>query len=359
MRNLNLNKNKYPKPTSGGFLSTLSGIILAFILLFAILGSDQLFSFDRIQILSPMKPVSKISWDLPKKNSKLIKEFSFIEANPDGMENEPENSKLLSFRNQQAANPEDFDAKINSHVPISPGKFKTAKIVNAQKLQESLGEIKAESNPIASSQVTRKKQANANELFEAEKPKIDPNRSKENGSFSISEKNKKRSKIISLSKSVPENDKFSLVENKNIQSPNKTFAYRPKVSPSVINGPVLRSATLAPRIGTIAVECRLHSYGVYVQQMLQAIEEQWGQLVRGSIEFIRREKLPNKVSYQFTLTAGGRIESLVRLDKQENSLASDLCRQSISSRSPFGEWSAEMIHDFGESDVITIHFIYK
>ena len=231
--------------------------------------------------------------------------------------------------------------------------------VNAQKQQDSLDEIKAESNPIASSQVAPKKQANANELLETEKPKIDPNRSREDGSFSNAEKNKKRSKIITLSKSTPDNDKFSLVENKNIQSPNKTFAYRPKLSPSVINGPVLRSATLAPRVGTIAVECRLHPYGVYVQQMLQAIEEQWGQLVRGSIEFIRREKLPNKVSYQFTLTAEGRIERLARLDKQENSLASDLCRQSISSRSPFGEWSAEMIHDLGESDVITIHFNYN
>ena len=131
-----MNNNKYPKPTSGGFLSTLSGLTLAFILLFIILGYDQLFSIDRIQILSPIEPVSQISWELPKNKSKSIKEFSFIEANPDGMENEPENSKLLSFRNQQAANPEDFDAKINSHVPISSGKFKTAKIVNAQKLQE-------------------------------------------------------------------------------------------------------------------------------------------------------------------------------------------------------------------------------
>ena len=354
-----MNNNKYPKPASGGFFSILSGLILAFVLLFLILGADQLFSIDRIQILSRMKPVTQISWELPKDKSKSIKEFSFIEANPEVMENEPENSKLLSFRNQQAANPEDFDTKINSNVPISPGKLKTAKIVNAQKQQESQGEIKAESNPITSSQVAPKKQAYANELLETEKPKIDPNRSKEDGSFSNAEKNKKRSKIISLSKSKPENDKFSLVENNNIQSPNKTFAYRPKLSPSVINGPVLRSATLAPRVGTIAVECRLHPYGVYVQQMLQAIEEQWGQLVRGSIEFIRREKLPNKISYQFTLTAEGRIESLARLDKQENSLASDLCRQSISSRSPFGEWSAEMIHDLGESDVITIHFNYN
>ena len=354
-----MNINKYPKPASGGFFSTLSGLILAFVLLFLILGADQLFSIDRIQILSPMKPITQISWELLKDKSKLIKEFSFIEANPDVMGNEPENSKLLSFRNQQAANPEDFNTKINSYVPISPGKLKTAKIVDAPKQQESLGEIKAEANLITSIEEAPKKQANANELLETEKPKIDPNRSKKDGSFSNAEKSNKQSKIISLSKSASENNKFSLVENKIIQSPNKAFAYRPKLSPSVINGPVLRSTTLAPRVGTIAVECRLHPYGVYVQQMLQAIEEQWGQLVSGSIEFIRREKLPNKVIYQFTLTSEGKIERLARLDKQENSLASDLCRQSISSRSPFGVWSAEMIHDLGESDVITIHFNYN
>ena len=182
--NMNLNINKYPKPASGGFFSTLSGLILAFVLLFLILGADQLFSIDRIQILSPMKPVTQISWELLKDKSKSIKEFSFIEANPDVMENEPENSKLLSFRNQQAANPEDFNTKINSYVPISPGKLKTAKIVNAPKQQESLGEIKAEANLITSIEEAPKKQANANELLETEKPKIDPNRSKKDGSFS-------------------------------------------------------------------------------------------------------------------------------------------------------------------------------
>mgnify|MGYP001158094188 CR=1 FL=1 len=354
-----MNNKKYPKPSSGGFFSTLSGLIIALALLFLLLGADQLFSIDRIQILSPMKSVTQISWELTKNKSELVKEFSFIEANPDVMENDPENSKLLSFKNQQAANPEDSHTKINSHVPISPGKLKTTKIVNPQKYQDSLGEIKVESNPKTSSQVANKQQAKPKGLLKTEKPRIDPNWSKDEGSFSIAEKEKKRSKIVSLIKPAPKNDKLSLVENKNIHSPNKTFAYRPKVSPSVINGPVLRSATLAPRVGTIAVECRLHPYGVYVQQMLQAIEEQWGQLVRGSIEFIRREKLPNKVTYQFILTVEGRIERLTRLDNQENSLASDLCRQSISSRSPFGEWSAEMIHDFGESDLITIHFNYN
>ena len=184
--------------------------------------------------------------------------------------------------------------------------LKTAKIVNSQKQQGPSGQKPVVSNPITSSEVKKKQLVIANASLETEKPRIEPNRTNNEGSFSKAEKNKKRSDIISLSKSAPDHDKFSLVENKNIQSPNKTFAFRPKVSPSVINGPVLRSSTLAPRVGTIAVECRLHSYGVYVQQMLQAIEEQWGQLVRGSVEFIRREKLPNKVTYQFTLDCRGK-----------------------------------------------------
>ena len=93
-----MNNNKYPKPASGGFFSILSGLILAFVLLFLILGADQLFSIDRIQILSRMKPVTQISWELPKDKSKSIKEFSFMEAIPEVMENEPEKMVLFQTR---------------------------------------------------------------------------------------------------------------------------------------------------------------------------------------------------------------------------------------------------------------------
>ena len=44
----------------------------------------------------------------------------------------------------------------------------------------------------------------------------------------------------------------------------------------------MKSITSAPRVGTVAIECRLHPYGVYIQKMMQSIEEQWNQLARGS-----------------------------------------------------------------------------
>ena len=121
----------------------------------------------------------------------------------------------------------------------------------------------------------------------------------------------------------------------------------------------MKSPSLAPRVGSLAIECKLHPYGVYLQQMLKSIEEQWGQLVRGSISYIRKEKLPGKITLQFKLTSEGQVTELRRIDLLPiNSLATDLCRQAISSRSPFGKWSQEMIHDLGDSDIVTISFIY-
>ncbi len=153
----------------------------------------------------------------------------------------------------------------------------------------------------------------------------------------------------------PENEVLGKI---NPKDPKPVFASRPKISPKVIQGPVLNSIKPAPRIGSISVECRFHPYGVYVQEMLQAIEEQWGQLVRGSLPYLGKAALPGRISLQFTLEMNGRIRSLIRIDQEGNSLASDLCRQAISSRAPFGEWSEEMKKDFGSSDLVTIHFSY-
>ena len=41
---------------------------------------------------------------------------------------------------------------------------------------------------------------------------------------------------------------------------------RPKLSPELIRGPPMKSSTTAHRIGTVAIECRLHPYGVYLKK---------------------------------------------------------------------------------------------
>ncbi len=134
---------------------------------------------------------------------------------------------------------------------------------------------------------------------------------------------------------------------------------RPQLSPDLIHGPLMKSLSSAPRIGEIAIECRLHPYGVYIQKMLQSIEEQWNQLAIGSLQYLQRDRLPGKVTLKFKLQATGKISNLTRIDQEGYTLAAELCRQAVASRVPFGEWTEKMIKDFGQSDEITLSFQYQ
>ena len=122
----------------------------------------------------------------------------------------------------------------------------------------------------------------------------------------------------------------------------------------------MKTISSAPRIGAVAVECRLHPYGVYVQEMLRSIEDQWHQLANDSFSFLQRDRLKDKITYQFTLLADGTIIDLKKINGNDSfTLPGELCRQAIASRVPFGIWTPDMVDDFGQSDVITIHFNYR
>jgi hypothetical protein len=121
----------------------------------------------------------------------------------------------------------------------------------------------------------------------------------------------------------------------------------------------MKTISNAPRVGMLAVECRLHPYGVYVQEMLRSIEDQWHQLANGSMHFLQKDKMKAKITYRFTLRADGKINDLEFLGQGDGALPAELCRQAIASRVPFGEWTQKMIDDFGQSDEITIHFNYR
>jgi hypothetical protein len=158
---------------------------------------------------------------------------------------------------------------------------------------------------------------------------------------------------------IPDKTSIAVVEPTARANPRPTPRPRPRISADLIRGPIMRTVANAPRIGKVAIECRLHPYGAYVQEMLQAIEDQWSQLAHGARQFLRRDRLPPKVTLRFTLDADGRIHKLHRLDESGDSVPVEICRQAIVSREPFGKWSAKMIEDFGISDEVTINFLYR
>ena len=112
-----------------------------------------------------------------------------------------------------------------------------------------------------------------------------------------------------------------------------TTKSRPKLSLDLLNGPILKNTRSAFRVGKIAINSRLNPYGIYMEEMLKAIENQWGDLIRSSIRYMQKDNLSKKITYTFTLLKSGKIQNLTERNAlTPTSLASELCRQAIASR---------------------------
>jgi hypothetical protein len=290
----------------------------------------------------------------------------FVEANPDAPENPPDETDNFSFRDQQAAQAEEVASESVSETPkIEGDKPDSQKIVPD-------GDPVAPAEPLPSVAVdpeiakdfergspVGKEEDSANPPeAPVDLEKVDGNEGTAVKKVEAKENDTESRRQLVLT-DIPDKTSIAIVEPTARANPRPTPRPRPRISADLIRGPIMRTVANAPRIGKVAIECRLHPYGAYVQEMLQAIEDQWSQLAHGARQFLRRDRLPPKVTLRFTLDADGRIHKLHRLDESGDSVPVEICRQAIVSREPFGKWSAKMIEDFGISDEVTINFLYR
>ena len=339
-------------PKSGGFTSMLLGFIavmLAWIIIQE--GTIQLHSnFKKNN--SNAKGETEIKWQSKPPLENHLKP-KYVESNPNVPENPPDEVKQFSFRDQQAAQPEIMKTTREQKVPKIESNDNSPKIINAKKkvIKEAQSSPPILSNSNHKKKLIQEPKTSILSKTEIKKPK------EEKGSYS--KKNLKdrfeKGKIIVAS--IQNQSITSTVSRLPPQKPRQKI--RPSLSTDLIHGPLMRSTTSAPRVGEIAIECRLHPYGVYIQKMLQSIEEQWNQLAKGSIQYLQRDRLPGKITLRFKIEASGNIANLSRVDNEGYSLAAELCRQAIASRVPFGKWTEKMIKDFGQSDEITLNFQYR
>jgi len=284
--------------------------------------------------------------------TKINQEKLYAEANPEIPENLPDETNLLSTQNQQAAQPKIEPQKQEDVTPKILGDTKNRKVVEGKIAQANPKEIpdldrrmdknialaKSLSTPTKVEEVSRIPKEEGIELPQNDAPS--------------------NQKIINLTSTPPGIAQAHTNSSAQAQVRDQQKV-RPKLSQDVLSGPLLKSKSQAPRIGKVAIECRLNPYGVYMQQMLRSIENQWGELIRSSFRFMKQDQILPSVTYTFILIKDGTIQGLTKTSKGDtNSLSSELCRQAIASRVPFGRWEDEMIAEFGNSDQITITFSY-
>lgn len=348
-------------PPSGNVFSHLfaSTMVVLCLLLFQKILIEMNHKFYRMGSIHS-KESSELIWQISSPSEEVSRERKFVEANPTVAINPPDETLNFSFQDQQAAQPSDFSPLEKKDLPEVEGMENTVKIVSPK--EEVLSETETSSFPgttiepsplvgetVGNNQkpITRLSK-NENEIFsENDGIQILKNviNAKDEKMIDLTRQDSLSSEIVKISPSL---DPVVLKQ-----------AVRPKLSPDLIRGPLMQSSESAPRIGSLAIECKMHPYGVYVQEMLQSIEEQWHHLTEGSMRYLKKDQLPSKITYRFSLLTDGTIRDLRRIDEQNNELPAEICRQAIASRVPFGQWSEKMIRDFGKSDEVTITFSYN
>ena len=356
-------KNRSSIQVSLHFQSNLLATVITTVVLILFV---KVYSRPLLKIQSPSPEPPKqieIKWSLDPQELNVKDLKKFVEANPNSAINPPDKTENFSFRDQQAAQPKKTIAKELKTLPKVDGNEKSTKVVPSNNAspesqppleQELVKKKLTEESQVESKPDSKPQNENKSKLEESQKPKTSLGLIEENSNVEI------KDRVIDLTKtdkSNLESKQLAMVYPKTPKSP--PLKPRPKLSPELLAGPLMKTSSNAPRVGALAIECRLHPYGVYVQEMLKAIEDQWHLLAADSLSFIQRDKLNDKITYRFTLLADGSIKNLERINKGENYLPAELCRQAIASRVPYGNWTQEMINDFGQSDVITINFNYR
>lgn len=352
-------------PTSSNLNSNLFAFLVTTIALICLLSlkSKPLIRTNE-QLAPPSRGEAEIQWTVQQIEESSVNSKRFVEANPNVPINPPDDTDNFSFRDQQAAQPIPESTKTKEMLPRSNGEEFSSKVTPSSK--ESSPTVKITENSKIK-EIRNENQKSEEKKKASQSPKdmrVVSTEMKEKQGVNIEHHQEKGIKrIINLSKK--NFDDKSILEKGKIETPQtqekKAFLIRPrpKLSPDLLQGPIMKTTSNAPRIGAVSVECRLHPQGIYMQEMLRSIEDQWHHQVKSSLKFIQRDKLKTKISYRFLLLADGTIKNLKALHSQDGLLPEELCRQAILSRVPYGNWTDQMIEDFGISDEITIHFNYR
>jgi len=111
-------------------------------------------------------------------------------------------------------------------------------------------------------------------------------------------------------------------------------------------------------IGPVAVDAKWSNYGSYLQRMIETVQIEWERIL------IAGKVYPNSGSYvqvKFIMNSKGEITKIVRVDPTgaPSDAAIRACEAGITARSPYGQWTEDMIAVLGEQQEMTFVFYYE
>ena len=267
------------------------------------------------KVVAFVRPIEVLTAPVKIDEARLPPKLRFIETNPLANQAVPKTTPFTSSRNQTAAQPVPEKMPTNSPLPKSDGTSEQLRIAKGK--PRSIDQ--SEAQPISQPSISM-----------AAPVKAPP----------------------------PPGPGKSAAQPSPIPAPVPVAANpdRPRASvPSGTYGLLLRRPVGVNRAGTIAVDARFSNYGDYTQRMMEAIQSSWWSIIeRSRFESVTR----GNVIVRFRLHRDGTVTDARVLSTEVTRVMTLACKDAVMAPAPYDIWRADMVAMFGESDTVTINFIY-
>jgi hypothetical protein len=297
-------------------------------------------------------------------------EMRFVEANPEAPENEPDRKDQYSFRSQQAADQSPNDALLEA--PDVEGEEDSQKIVQGAVQQAAPlppgvysptarpgeGEGTDGGKAGTPAQVAPAQPLPAPQFIQ-QKPVTEdgPGSSLETPGLATEVfPNPDSEAPINVYQQQPETTPAQVGDGSGGAVEAKPMPReRPRLSPELVQGPLMRSRGSASRRGAIAIDATFSEFGEYQQQFYAALQAGWYQ----EIEFFQPIDTSARVVVGFLIKSDGSIHDVEILHTSASEIATLICQTAITKRSPFRPWTREMVQVFGKERTLRVVFHYR
>ena len=263
------------------------------------------------KVVAYVRPVEVLTAPVKIDEARLPPKLRFIETNPLANQAVPKTTPFTSARNQTAAQPVPEKMPTNSPLPKSQGTSEQLRIAQGKPRSIDQSEAAPATQPSVSMAAPVKAA-----------PPPGPGKS--------------------AAQPTP--------------APVAANPERPRASvPSGTYGLLLRRPVGVSRAGSIAVDARFSNYGDYTQRMLEAIQSSWWSIIeRSRFEGVSR----GHVVVSFILHRDGTVTDAKIRGTEVTRVMTLACKDAVMAPAPYDIWRADMVAMYGESDTVTINFLY-
>lgn len=330
---------------------------------------------DRLWTVEPLPPRDKKELSVEMVSAEdILPQWRYFESNPNVPSHAPDvETPLISDKDQQAAQPEET-IELDELMPAMQGDAEESNKVasgNAVEQREALSALQEEMEVAMQELANSELPGGGGAPLPFSPLEMETTEGEQAAGLPSTQD---RVETAEVDTPLPENSVVVIgPQNSPIPGPGQGTVFaerrqqdqeqrrqprpRPRLRATNLPGPVLSSKAGSKRIGEVSANARFHEFGDYMSRLVETIGHQWYSLVDDT--YRSSSMATGRVRVKFTLNKEGEVEKLEILEQEGVPRQAVLiCQDAVMAISPFSSWTDAMISLLGDSQDITINFIY-